>query len=1008
MRSIATANVLVTDIMGSTAVLTGEGEQAAERQRHRHDAVVRSVLAVFGGQVVKSTGDGVLAILPSADFAIRAAAALQQAATAEALPLRVGVSTGDVVHEAGDCFGEAVVTAFRLCAQCPVGAALVDAATATVRGGRRDPPVERYDRLTLRGFDRPTDVLRVGIGADNGAVAIGATAEAPLVGRDELVDRVGSAWRSRPGSLVTLLGVPGIGKTHLAAAISRTTGPSPWWVTFELQQTDGFARWCATADERARALPVGLLASLGPTVLGRLTSFLPSIAERLPVTPASISPDSDRKDSFSALIDFVRVAGRDSIMVLDDVQWAGASFHAFLEALVASSHVHRVDLLATCRQPMPPNLNALGSTVVELGQLAVDEVGEILAQRGVAPAVAAVAARQSGGNPLLAVMAARPGASPVDDPMAGRFLALPPDELDVLAVAALIGRTVDLPLITRLTGASIDDVAAHLDAAVRIGLLRRQGGALVFVHDLVREAAERQLAAHRLALLHARAAEGLGGRGDVAGALRHCLDGFVAMEPDDAVDRVSEGCAALSERMSFEDVVIIAGRLADIVAADARCRPRHLAAAKLIESRAHQALGDVEAHKRSARSAGRAASADNDHRLLATAAIERAAWGIAGIPDPDTNRLLDDALARTPPADEALRAKLMSMKAFYLVNYEARGEEARAWGVDAIQVAWQSEDLHALTMALENFSFVLNASSRVVDHTAVLDELESLSGLEPRFGERDTTLHRHSAIVKLQLADRAGFAVHHAWVAELSRQQSSWVLASIATLWDGLVALLDGRPDEAETHAWALLERHDHNFTASAAGVLTAASRWRGTLGKTIGQVIDFARKQPGLPIAASMAAVGAAIGGDRSTAAQLVDELLSRPSLLADDSTLAGQLALLTEACTLVGRPIPGEVIDRLTPFTGQLLVLAWGVDLPGAADRYLAIAMAQAGDRDGASAAFARAAQLERRVSAVVPLRTEVWRHALLGGVAPGPHNPDLAGLDAESTALATVLGT
>src|SRR5829696_6618140 len=111
MASIATENVLVTDLVGSTAVLAGKGVLAAEEQRHRHDALVRAVLGVFGGRIVKSTGDGVLALLPSADHVVRSAAALQQAATAEDLALRVGVSTGDVVHDGGDCFGEAVVIA---------------------------------------------------------------------------------------------------------------------------------------------------------------------------------------------------------------------------------------------------------------------------------------------------------------------------------------------------------------------------------------------------------------------------------------------------------------------------------------------------------------------------------------------------------------------------------------------------------------------------------------------------------------------------------------------------------------------------------------------------------------------------------------------------------------------------------------------------------------------------------------------------------------------------------
>ena len=74
-----TANVLVTDLVGSTLVLSRQGESAADEARRRHDALVSNVLGVFHGEVVKSTGDGALALLPSADLLVRAGAAITEA-----------------------------------------------------------------------------------------------------------------------------------------------------------------------------------------------------------------------------------------------------------------------------------------------------------------------------------------------------------------------------------------------------------------------------------------------------------------------------------------------------------------------------------------------------------------------------------------------------------------------------------------------------------------------------------------------------------------------------------------------------------------------------------------------------------------------------------------------------------------------------------------------------------------------------------------------------------------
>ncbi len=90
---LETANVMFTDTVGSTSTLTRIGADAAEAQRHRHDTIVANVVSVFGGRVVKSTGDGALALLPSADHLVRAGSAVQEAAAAEGIPLRVGLST---------------------------------------------------------------------------------------------------------------------------------------------------------------------------------------------------------------------------------------------------------------------------------------------------------------------------------------------------------------------------------------------------------------------------------------------------------------------------------------------------------------------------------------------------------------------------------------------------------------------------------------------------------------------------------------------------------------------------------------------------------------------------------------------------------------------------------------------------------------------------------------------------------------------------------------------------
>ena len=148
------------------------------------------------------------------------------------------------------------------------------------------------------------------------------------------------------------------------------------------------------------------------------------------------------------------------------------------------------------------------------------------------------------------------------------------------------------------------------------------------------------------------------------------------------------------------------------------------------------------------------------------------------------------------------------------------------------------------------------------------------------------------------------------------------------------------------------------------------------------------------------------ALTGDAG-ARQTLDDVLRRSPLLIDDPTLAAQLAALTEACALTDREVPEAVTDALEPFAGQLLVLSWGADVLGAADRFLAVAAARSGDRAAAAAGFDRAAELETRVSVALPLRTRVWRHAMLGDVPPPEMPPALAGLAVEADVVRAIVG-
>ncbi len=97
------------------------------------DRVLRGAVARHRGSVVKSTGDGLMAVFDSATDALRAAVTIQQESERwnrasperERLMLRIGASAGDVHFVAHDCHGIPVVEAARLESAAEPGSILI-------------------------------------------------------------------------------------------------------------------------------------------------------------------------------------------------------------------------------------------------------------------------------------------------------------------------------------------------------------------------------------------------------------------------------------------------------------------------------------------------------------------------------------------------------------------------------------------------------------------------------------------------------------------------------------------------------------------------------------------------------------------------------------------------------------------------------------------------------------------------------------------------------------------
>jgi class 3 adenylate cyclase len=427
---ITTATVLFCDLVGSTAQRTSLGDDAADRLAVALDRVLRSVVASWRGHVVKSTGDGLMAVFDAASDALSAAIAIQQQTDArnrsapaeELLVLRIGLSAGDVQYVANDCHGTPVVEAARLEAAAESGAIYVSELVRLLAGTRGGHDFEPVGDLELKGLPAPVRTFRVPwtpsahgepeAPAPPGPSPGSSSSRPPLPSRlarrptsgvigyrAELAASTAALKRVLAGDgreIVLVSGEAGLGKSTVAAEVARAAYDEDACVLFGHCEEDlatpyqlfaeALAHWVGHAPEaELRAF----VAHHGSEML----RIVPTLASRIPGLPPSRATDADSE----RFLLFAAVAGllasisahHAVVLVLEDLQWADKGSLLLLAHLAATDIGSRVLVVATFRDSELAQADALRTTLgmlrrqdgvdrVELGGLDDAEVVALL------------------------------------------------------------------------------------------------------------------------------------------------------------------------------------------------------------------------------------------------------------------------------------------------------------------------------------------------------------------------------------------------------------------------------------------------------------------------------------------------------------------------------------------------------------------------------------------------------------------------------------------------------
>jgi class 3 adenylate cyclase len=172
MTRIAERTVLFADLRGSTSLYEQLGNaEATSVVTHTVNALSRAVPA-HDGQVIKTLGDGLMAVFKRPLDALQAADQMHDvldrlvtrgsehgaSSGLRALRLQVALAHGEVVEMGGDCYGDAVNVAARLLDHAGDNETLI---TGDVFHGLSDDTRSRFrslDRMQLRGRVEPVQV----------------------------------------------------------------------------------------------------------------------------------------------------------------------------------------------------------------------------------------------------------------------------------------------------------------------------------------------------------------------------------------------------------------------------------------------------------------------------------------------------------------------------------------------------------------------------------------------------------------------------------------------------------------------------------------------------------------------------------------------------------------------------------------------------------------------------------------------------------------------------------
>jgi DNA-binding CsgD family transcriptional regulator/tetratricopeptide (TPR) repeat protein len=850
----------------------------------------------------------------------------------------------------------------------------------------------------------------------------------PLVGRVAELAAFERAWErveSGDRQAVFIGGEPGAGKTRLAAEVAGKLADHGVAVLVGSSTADAdvpYAPFAAALDRLLTAAPPGSLTEPLADAAPQLRLLSTHVDRHVPTAGAADGVgeiQGIRHALFDALTGFLRrlATDRPIALILDDLHWAQLPTLAMLEHVLIGCADARMLILATFRNTEPDRSEELTTRLAELhrfdgirrldlGGLDTEAIAEFVrrTQRLPSPTARTAAALlrdKTGGNPFfltelcndlelrgglrdgMATLSARQRVpASIGDAIARRLSGLGAPVRGIIEQAAVLGETFDLPALIGTSDTDLTATLAAIDSAEGVGLIRAapdSDGEFSFVHALTREAVIGGMAASRLRIMHARAAEALKDRADpsiVPRLAHHYLLAHVLGYHEQALRYARKAARMAEQSLAFED------------AAKWFERAAALPELSLVE-RARMSLGAADNHVRagtlaSARVIYERISATEDPliRLEAAVGYEDGNWR-CGQADSRAADLLATALDSCGLTDDDPRyvhALGSFGRALAFAGETARAQEIGNRAIERARVVDEpTVTLHVLTASLWH-----GLAPQMCEIQWQRSAEASRIALARRDYEALGKAAHFSAIVSYLAGRPDGLAASTADMRRAGQACGQPVFGFVGACVEQALAYLRG--DFAGAERWADIALRTGNLfgaddTEGSNGVqMFLIQRETSGLQRFAG-FIDGSEAFPGRWVP-GLLALYTELKCERGMTRAL-NQLLGRNF---DDHTEEAQwpmeLVFMVEAALELGNR---EAVHALRPFVaryaGKNLVAGQFVALFGSADRYLARMAALCGgpaDLDAAERHFAAAIEMDRRMGSVVHVTETLARQA------------------------------